>query len=212
MYQKSAEFTRTFSKSSRELWAASIHHLMWKPSATSSSKCGQNLSHHVMPKVFVLKAQGRHVMWYIFGHFLAKFWPEKIASRDGCFLPKLLPASLRSESEQPSRNGSEKTWYDLRWAKRQSPITSVQLTRSTLAGHPASPRGANTTPRPIARLEPQCHARRVYEDQILWFLGDIWPRTLVIRIPAITLASDSAITLSVATPAEPRGEKNSFVC
>ena len=29
---------------------------------------------------------------------------------------------------------------------RQSPIASVQRTRSTLAGHPAGPRGTNTTP------------------------------------------------------------------
>ena len=44
-------------------WAASIRHLMWKHSATSSRSFGQKLSHHVMPKVLVLKAQGRHVMW-----------------------------------------------------------------------------------------------------------------------------------------------------
>ena len=37
--------------------------------------------HIVMPKVLVLEAQGRHVMWS-----MAKFWPEKITSRDGCFL------------------------------------------------------------------------------------------------------------------------------
>ena len=33
----------------------------------------------------------------------------------------------------------------LRWANRQSPIASVQRTRSTLAGHSAVPRGTNTT-------------------------------------------------------------------
>ena len=32
------------------------------PSATSSRKFGQKSSHHVMPKVLVLKARGRHVM------------------------------------------------------------------------------------------------------------------------------------------------------
>ena len=40
-----------------------------------------------MPKVLVLKVQGRHVERK-FSHFLAKFWPEKITSRDGCFLPR----------------------------------------------------------------------------------------------------------------------------
>ena len=34
-------------------------------SVTSSRKFGQKLSHHVMPKVLVLKAQGRHVMGQI---------------------------------------------------------------------------------------------------------------------------------------------------
>ena len=42
-----------------------------------------------MPKVLVLKVRGRHVERY-FCHFLAKFWPEKITSRDGCFLPILV--------------------------------------------------------------------------------------------------------------------------
>ena len=67
-------------------WAASIRHLMWKPSATSSRKFGQKLSHRVMPKLLVLKAQGRHVMWWFWAFFAPKFWPEKIVSRDGCFL------------------------------------------------------------------------------------------------------------------------------
>ena len=40
-----------------------------------------------MPKVLVLKVRGRHVERDNFWHFLAKFWPEKITSRDGCFLP-----------------------------------------------------------------------------------------------------------------------------
>ena len=33
-----------------------------KTSATLSQTFGQKLSHHVLPKVLVLKAQGRHVM------------------------------------------------------------------------------------------------------------------------------------------------------
>ena len=50
-------------------WVASIRHLMLKPSATASRKFGWKLSYDVMPKVLVLKAQGRHVMWC----FLASF-------------------------------------------------------------------------------------------------------------------------------------------
>ena len=38
-----------------------------------------------MPKVFVLKARGRHVC-NIFDVFLDIFWPRKLAPRDGCLL------------------------------------------------------------------------------------------------------------------------------
>ena len=38
-----------------------------------------------MPKVLVLKAPRRHVQKYFLA-FLAKFWPEKTTSRDGCVL------------------------------------------------------------------------------------------------------------------------------
>ena len=55
---------------------------------------------------------------------------------------------------------------------------------------------------PIARFEPQCNKRRAYEDQILSFEGRYeLQRTLAIRIAAITLASDSAIT--IAKPSGP---------
>ena len=50
---------------------------MWKPSATSGRKFGQKLSHHVMSKVLILKAQGRHVMW----SFLA-FFGQSLARKD----------------------------------------------------------------------------------------------------------------------------------
>ena len=43
-----------------------------------------------MPKVLVLKAQGRHVYDH-FWDFWAKFWPEKIPSHDGCLLRQILP-------------------------------------------------------------------------------------------------------------------------
>ena len=64
----------------------------------------------------------------------------------------------------------------LRWAK--SPIPSVQRTLPTLAGHSAVPLGTSTTP--------------IYELQ----------RTLAIRIAAITLASDSAITIARFRPSK----------
>ena len=57
-------------------WAASIRHPMWKLSATTSRKFGQKLSHHVMPKVLVLKAQGRHVMWWSLA-----FWAHILAGK-----------------------------------------------------------------------------------------------------------------------------------
>ena len=50
---------------------------------------------------------------------------------------------------------------------------------------------------PIARFESQRNERRAYEDQILCFGGRYeLQRTLAIRIAAITLASDSAITIA----------------
>ena len=56
---------------------------------------------------------------------------------------------------------------------RQSPSSSVQRARSTLAGHSAVPRGTNVT-----RMNTNCA------------MGDIdRQRTLVIRVGAITLAS-----------------------
>ena len=60
---------------------------------------------------------------------------------------------------------------------------------------------------PIARFESQCNERRAYEDQILCVQGEIDPqRTLVIRIAAITLASDSAITLAWFRPSKHKGK------
>ena len=61
------------------IWAANIHHLMCKASASLSRK----LSHHVMPQALVLKAPGRHVMWYFLEFFGVV--PKKIKSSDRCF-------------------------------------------------------------------------------------------------------------------------------
>ena len=56
---------------------------------------------------------------------------------------------------------------------------------------------------PIARFESQRNERRAYEDQILCFGGrDELQRTLAIRIAAITLASDSAITIARFRPSK----------
>ena len=79
-----------FKKSKHELmitkqqqlsWAASIRHLMWKPSAASSCKFGKKSSRHVMPKV-LKDGVWCDKIWL----FLAKFWPEMITSSDGCLL------------------------------------------------------------------------------------------------------------------------------
>ena len=80
-----------------KLWAANIRHLKGEPSAT-----GQRLSHHVMPKVLVLKSQD--AIWYdniciIFGIF----WPKKIASPDGCHLLKLSAYGLLSRLSSLNR-------------------------------------------------------------------------------------------------------------
>ena len=54
---------------------------------------------------------------------------------------------------------------------------------------------------PIARFEPQRNELRAYEDQFQCFAGSYdRQRTLVIRIVAITLASDSAITITRNCP------------
>ena len=56
---------------------------------------------------------------------------------------------------------------------------------------------------PIARFESQRNERRAYEDQILCFGGRYeLQRTLAIRIAAITLASDSAITIARFGPSK----------
>ena len=49
-------------------------------------------------------------------------------------------------------------------ANRQSPIPSIQRTRSNLAGHPATSRGTNvTSTNAIARFKLQCSEGEVYK-------------------------------------------------
>ena len=86
---------------------------------------------------------------------------------------------------------------------RQSPIASVQRTQPTLAGHSAIPRGTNTTPMNANRAI-RIAAQRT---QGLWgpnpvFWGGHMSSTLAIRITAITLASDSAITITRFRPSK----------
>ena len=87
----------------------------------------------------------------------------------------------------------------------QSPIASVQGTRSTLAGHSAGPRGTNTTPtnanRAIRIAAQRTQGLRGPNSVVLG--GDNRQRSLVIRIAAITLASDSAITIARFRPSKP---------
>ena len=91
----------------------------------------------------------------------------------------------------------------LRWAK--SPIASVQRTRSTLAGHSADPPGTNTTPtnanRAIRIVVQRTQGLRGPTGVFLRGRYDR-QRTLVIRIAAKTLASDSGITIARFRPSK----------
>ena len=85
-----------------------------------------------------------------------------------------------------------------------SPIASVQRTRATLASHSAVPRGTN-----VKQMNAN-YAIRIAAQQTQGLLGPISvfsrrydrQRTLAIRIAAITLASDSAITLARFRPSK----------
>ena len=73
---------------------------------------------------------------------------------------------------------------------RQSPIASVQRTRSTLAGHSAGTRGTNTTP--AQRTQGLRGPNSVFLE------GDMTANERA----AITLASDSAITIAQFRPSK----------
>ena len=88
---------------------------------------------------------------------------------------------------------------------RQSPIASVQRTQSTLASHSAVPCGTNVK-RMNANRAIRIAAQRT---QGLWGLISLFwggrydrQRTLAIRIAAVTLASDSAITIARFRPSK----------
>ena len=84
---------------------------------------------------------------------------------------------------------------------RQSPIASVQHTRSTLAGHSAVPRGTHTAPTNANRaMRIAAQRTQGLREPISVFLGEIWQPAL--RIAAITLASDSAITIARFRPSK----------
>ena len=84
---------------------------------------------------------------------------------------------------------------------RQSPIGSVQRTWSTLAGHSAGPRGTNTTPTKANRVIRTVVQRTQGLHSPLRERSEC-QRTLVIRITAITLASNAAITLAQFRPSK----------
>ena len=95
--------------------------------------------------------------------------------------------------------GSEST-LRLRWAK--SPIASAQRMYSTLAGHSADPRRTNVT---------RMNANRMTQiaATMQGLLGRFWcrercdrQRALVIRTAAISLASDSLITIAQFRPSK----------
>ena len=96
-------------------------HLISKPSATSNCKFGQNLSHHVMPKVLVLKAQGRHVMCAARAndnslqnaHFTLKIWVHGAAGLIMHFycLQLLANPSKRGPTDFATRVGNPRASY-----------------------------------------------------------------------------------------------------
>ena len=85
---------------------------------------------------------------------------------------------------------------------RQSPIASVQRTRSTLASHSAVPLWNKCST--SESQHQRAHWRRVNagSEEFLCFGGRRYDhqRTLAIRIAAITLASDSARTIARFRP------------
>ena len=88
---------------------------------------------------------------------------------------------------------------------RQSPIASVQRTRSTLAGHSAGLRGTNTTPTNANRaIRIAMQRTQGLRRPNSVFFRERYDRqwTLAIRIAAITLASDSATTLARFRPSK----------
>ena len=87
---------------------------------------------------------------------------------------------------------------------RQSPIASVQRSRSTLASHSAiHVEGMLNERTPIARFESRRNERKVWEDSFLCFRDRYdRQRTLAIRIATITLASDSATTIARFRPSK----------
>ena len=116
--------------------------------------------------------------------------------------PKAHP---KSRSTKKKNFGRSKRGLTLDGQNRQSPIASVQRTRSTLASHSAVPRGTNVKRMNAnrTRFESQRNERRVCEDSFLCFRGRYdRQRTLAIRIAAITLASDSALTITRFRPSK----------
>ena len=82
-------------------------------------------------------------------------------------------------------------------ANRQSPIASVQRTRSTLASHSAVPRGTNVKRKNASRAIRIAAQRTQGLCGLVFYVsgGDMTANELAIRIAAITLASDSARTI-----------------
>ena len=72
----------------------------------------------------------------------------KFKSEFGSFTAKIHTARIRLWVKIGSGGGVRRGFWvqNLDGPNRQSPIASVQRTRSTLAGHSAGPCGANTTP------------------------------------------------------------------
>ena len=97
------------------------------------------------------------------------------------------------------------TLLSLDGPNRQSPIASVQRRRSTLADHSTGPRSFHTNERHLGDSNHSATSARSKRTKFCVFRGRYdRQRTLVIRIAATTLASDSALTLARFRPSKLR--------
>ena len=130
---------------------------------------------------------------------------RKVAQQCSRFCPELVPYKCNAWHHQSCCNifrGSPCVSKMGQIANRQSLVFSErgQLSHAIPQFHVERTLHQLT---PIARFESQRNERRAYEDQILCFGGRYeLQRTLAIRIAAITLASDSAITIARFRPSK----------
>ena len=136
-------------------------------------------------------------------HFHQRVRGSNFAVRVLCAFPRFCGLCLGQGQKGIGRKASESACRfqaSLDGPNHRSPIASVQRPRSTLASHSAVPRGTNATRMNANRT---IRISKAYEDKFLCLRGTHdRQRTLVIRIAAITLTSDSAITIAQFRPSK----------